>query len=637
MTENWGLDVVRSIFAQIDRAVYTLISVTYELLLELSQTIIFTQENIQEFQGRIYTLLGVFMLFKVTFSFINYIVNPDQMNDKAKGVHKIITNIVLVLALIIITPTAFQKLVELQNAILKDNIIPKFILGTTGNIGTDKSFKMSEKCEREVKVENDGDYISLIVFRPFYQVEEITTSLDINSYIPYYCTEMAANTTSYLNAEIYNKAPGNWNGTYLVNYSFFLSTIVGIVVALILVSFCFDVAIRSIKLGFLQLIAPVPIISYIDPDSSKNGMFKKWLKEVGKTWADLFIRLIALFFAIYVITMVTSAGELSDISLNPLKNKFWIDLFIIIGALMFAKKLPSLIESITGIKIDGGLTLNPMKKIRDNALGGKMITGGLKAAGALGVGAVLGMGANAYKIGSDWKKEGLKKALIGDKKGGAAIRKGAGTLLGAVASAGAGGISSALRGAQGSLKNDSFKKGVGSGLQQSVKNRDVRDKREKAGYKDTTRWLDTLRGAAGVDTVAKGRSIEIGNQIANTQMQQTNLGYNMREFANQINLATKQMTDIATVNKDKDGNYSFKNDKGKAIEWDGKTSFDEKQLDQLLKGGALGGQKVDPVQLDDVKKYIGMMVDNNNFTKIIGTAGKDQSLFQKEDSTKKKS
>ena len=71
-------------------------------------------------------------------------------------------------------------------------------------------------------------------------------------------------------------------------------------VVLLLINFCMDVAVRSIKLAFLQLVAPIPIISYIDPKSGKDGLFKKWYDMCFKTYLSLFIRLLALYFAIYI-------------------------------------------------------------------------------------------------------------------------------------------------------------------------------------------------------------------------------------------------------------------------------------------------------------------------------------------------
>ena len=58
----------------------------------------------------------------------------------------------------------------------------------------------------------------------------------------------------------------------------------------IMLFFTVDVAIRAIKLGILRIIAPIPIISYVDPKSAKDGSFNNWLKALISTFAELFIK-----------------------------------------------------------------------------------------------------------------------------------------------------------------------------------------------------------------------------------------------------------------------------------------------------------------------------------------------------------
>ena len=334
------------------------------------------------------------MLFKVTFSFVNYVINPDSFTDKQKGAGNLIKNSIIVLVMIIITPFAFDKLYEAQSAILTDNLIPKFFFGSnstmgdTNNIAGNTTFKMYENCLAETYAADDGTYLSLMTFKPFYQPYE-TLSENPNlsgtagsKYDKYYCPNGKTVTVgSYLQAvNIYK------GGSYIIDYRFFLSTIVGIVVVLILISFCFDVAIRSVKLAFLQILAPIPIISYVDPNASKNGMFSKWLKEVGSTWVSLFIRFIALFFAIFII------AEL-DVNIPGSDLKFWVMMFLIIGVLMFAKQMPKLLEQlIPGLKMSGSFNLNPFKRIASDAIGGKQLLGAAAAGLGLGAASVSNLG-----------------------------------------------------------------------------------------------------------------------------------------------------------------------------------------------------------------------------------------------------
>lgn len=397
MEQSWGMDLVRSFFATIDKAVYGLMSTIYQIILDLANATIISSDLIEDLYTRMYALLGIFMFFKVTFSFVNYLINPDSFTDKAKGVQNLVKNIIIVLVMIIITPFAFDKLYEAQNAIIGDNLIPNFILGVNGVSSDDKTidgyFKMSDKCGGYGDVKTDADYLSLVTFRPFYQLED---GIDYSKIESEYCSTNASLTPKkYLKSDIYNKSSEN---IYIIDYKFFLSTMVGIVVCLILISFCFDIAVRSIKLAFLQMIAPIPIISYIDPASSKNGVFSKWLKQVGSTWVSLFVRLVALFFAVLVISKL-------DVDLSGSEHQFWVMLFILIGALMFAKQVPKLLEELfPGLKLGGGMQLNPFKKVANEALGGKTLLGLGAGAVGLGLGSLSNLG-SYVKNRLDMKKD----------------------------------------------------------------------------------------------------------------------------------------------------------------------------------------------------------------------------------------
>lgn len=47
------------------------------------------------------------MIFKVSFSIIKYIINPDTFSDKEKGMGKVIQNVILVLVSLVCNPTSF--------------------------------------------------------------------------------------------------------------------------------------------------------------------------------------------------------------------------------------------------------------------------------------------------------------------------------------------------------------------------------------------------------------------------------------------------------------------------------------------------------------------------------------------------
>lgn len=429
MEESVFMDRVRNLVSVLDRGVYGLISAFYDIIEKLANTTIINSSSIDEISGKIYALIAVFMIFKISFSLINYIVNPDMIVDKVKGGGTLVRNILITFILIIFVPFGFDFLYRAQSAILSDAIIEKLIYGSTYSEKTIDIIMDEDYCgDKKASTSNIGDFVGLMAFKTFFQIDDDSDPDDfIEEFEDKYCTASvgtgSASVGNLLKSDVYN-APHGWSfeHNYVVNYTIFISTIVGAVLVLVFLSFCFDIAMRSIKLIFLEILAPVPIISYIDPDKSKNGMFSKWLKEVASTWLSLFMRLLAFHIAIYFISFLGENASFGD--------NIWISLLIIIGILMFAKQLPKLLENIMGIKASGNFNLNPLKKLDEEALGFKQAR--KLAAGAVSGTAAVGMSAvgtiNRYKerknqlatedskLEEQYSNELAKKQLEADKK-----------------------------------------------------------------------------------------------------------------------------------------------------------------------------------------------------------------------------
>lgn len=357
---GWLLDIVRSLFFAIDSIVYKFVDTIYSLFLEIANTSIFSQEMIDEFAGKIYALVGIFMLFKVSFSLLTYIINPDEFADKSKGMGKLVKNIVTSLMLFILVPMIFREAMDIQRIILKDDIIPR-IFSTNEITVSSQDPSM-------------GSYMAVTTFQAFYQIEG---NYDLEG---------------IFKTDVNQKDSSD---NYMVKYTYIISTVVGVILLLILVSFCFDIAVRSVKLGFLRLIAPVPIMTRIDPKKGSE-LFSKWVKTCVSTYLDLFMRLTAIFFAIYIIKAVgdiaTGGGFVDAVTGEKIEVSIFVIVFLILGSLMFAKQLPKLIEDLFGIKLSGSFSLDPRKKLGEVPLvGGRLAQAATMATGA---GLALGTGAS---------------------------------------------------------------------------------------------------------------------------------------------------------------------------------------------------------------------------------------------------
>lgn len=391
----WFQQIVRTFFYSLDNVLFNFIPTVYDLLISISRTSILSQGQIKQFADRIELFLGIFMLFKVSFSLITYILNPDEFSDKSKGFGKLWMNIIVSLIMLVIVPYIFNMAYQLQAMLLEENTLAIIILGET------------EDNANANYINTAGDKMAYTVMLPFFLPNYAYPGL--NSCVNLTTSSGEANEECFqamydiFDGEkdsegknhsiedykygILNQSLGltfrldtakitvNGKQDFLIDYKFFISTAVAIVVLLLLISFCLDVALRSVKLSFLQLIYPIPVISYIDPKSGKDGLFKKWYEMCFKTYISLFVRLVALYFGIYIISKV---NHLTDIINGSRVDNFAVKVFINIGVLFFIKQLPKILEGL-GIKLDGDakFQLNPFKKFEEGAIGGKRITGAI--------------------------------------------------------------------------------------------------------------------------------------------------------------------------------------------------------------------------------------------------------------------
>ena len=387
----WFFQIVRSFFFTLDSTLFNFIPKVYDLLMTISRTSILTQGQIKQFADRIQIFLGVFMLFRVTFSLITYIIMPDEFSDKGKGFGKLWQNIIISLVLLVLTPYAFNLAYEFQAMVLEDNSLATLVFGDSGDTenylstaGEKMAYTIMEpmfspntsvgnlfSCSNMIEEGNGVRTFDTDCKQALLDASSTGNSVSAyNSYVNNYVAGAEnSNLGLFFRIDIAKQTiPGNKNNgdeTFLIDYNAPVSTIVAVVVLLLLITFCMDVALRSIKLAFLQLISPIPIISYIDP-KGKDGMFKKWYQMCFSTYLSLFVRLLALYLGVYIIGKVNS---MTDVITGASVTNGFVKIFIIIGVLMFAKQLPKILEGI-GIKLDGEgkFQLNPFKKLGEEAM-----------------------------------------------------------------------------------------------------------------------------------------------------------------------------------------------------------------------------------------------------------------------------
>lgn len=374
-------------FFAIDNIVYGLIQDVYNLFFEIANISILSDTSIATFARRIYIIIGIFMLFKVAFSLITMLVNPESLTDSKKGGPALIKKIIIALVLLVAVPNIFTIGYRLQSIILNKNVLANLILGASSaveNTDDGSGRTMSDYYS------DGGEIISVQVFKGFFHPKQETME-KLKSLEECKGASKDDEACIYTNAETVADFDDIIKSDDYV-YNFLISTIAGAYVAWMLFMFCFDIAVRSVKLSFLQLIAPVPILASID-ESQGNKVFKAWTKNCVSTFLSVFVRLITIYFIIFIISEIVKNGLIGYYKFDFASSKFvfqsggsnfLLSAMIILGLLLFAKEVPKLIEEILGIKSSGLMSLNPFKHnaFLGGAVGGAVgaTVGGIAAA-----------------------------------------------------------------------------------------------------------------------------------------------------------------------------------------------------------------------------------------------------------------
>lgn len=338
----WFWDNLRKILIGIDVIVYGLVEQVLQTIVDLSNVQIFTDVAINEFSRRIYIILGLVMVFKVMMSFIQILINPDSMSDKEKGAGNILKRVVIALALIVFVPSIFKMARDVQGYVLP--IIPKVILG----------IESSDTATDPISQSNIGSAMAWYSFLPFFDyANETCDTGTIQKIVSNDTTDYEINSVGAAFNHITDKDACN-NGDYKYTHKYLVSTLVGAYLLFSLVQIAIQIAIRALKLGICEFVAPIPIASYIDPKTSKST-FDKWVSTSIKVYLDLFIQLIAVYFVVFVFITIFDNASISSI-VSSAGNNWWraslIVLFIIVGLLKFVKEFPKFLSGLLGISTD---------------------------------------------------------------------------------------------------------------------------------------------------------------------------------------------------------------------------------------------------------------------------------------------
>lgn len=380
---------------ELDMVIYNAIAGCYKVYSVVASARLLSSTKIQAFTTRIYLVISIIMLFIVAYSLLTIIINPESYGKGKFSPFKLVKNVIIALVAIVITPTIFSFGYALQSRIFEEDIIGKLILGkstiTSNNTNSFSGHLINNLFQNSYYLTNapkDGDELTDA------QADYDNASKE---------TVYRANISPYSMTLQYVE-------TGEIQYHYFIAELVGLFVLWVFVGYLFDVGLRTVKLIFYQLIAPIPCLFFVVPGQEK--VFTTWIRETIKTFLEVFLRIAILMFCVMIMTLFFQHDSSDDapfmIAITDPVTKTWASLFILIGIFWFMKKAPKLISQLFGMNSESmGFSLSKRLKASGvtatiGAAASAVMTAGSMVAGAY-------MSDRSNKAGLDSAIEALRE------------------------------------------------------------------------------------------------------------------------------------------------------------------------------------------------------------------------------------
>lgn len=385
--------LLRGVSFWIDTLLVKFISSIYGYFMMLLKGTLFNEAVTDKLLANVYVFIGVFVFFRIAMVLIKFIMNPELIADEKAGVNSLIKRVIIGMCGIIVIPLIFDKALELQAAIIEDQLIQQIIIPSDMIDATSKN------------VDKGGALIGTYVFSGFISPsskapEKIKKEYD------------AALKNGDLSSIDFNSGGFLGVGYTSYDYSYFylISTFVLGYVLYLMLKYCLDIVVRFFKLLLYQLVAPIAMVEYM-VSGSENGVFKNWKTAVLGTYFMLFVRVLAIWFVVFVMSLMT--GDFANYTNGSLltTNDYLLRALIIIGLLAFMMDLPKIVGNIFGIDLEQESSATGLLK----SVGGIMkgIGMGALSMGGAAIGGAIGAAGGFQKAGLQNRKE--RNAAIRDK------------------------------------------------------------------------------------------------------------------------------------------------------------------------------------------------------------------------------
>lgn len=482
---GFAIPIVFDILLLFDSLIYSIAAYCLQAFFEIARFNINSNSingtNVVEaIMYRVMVLGGVYALFRLGISLINYIINPPDADTASKNGSKIVKNTVIAILLLASSKFIFDFLYDFSTSVIDNGTIQQIIYGPEAEY-PDYSEEQTSKS-----------FVNGVFLILFKRGDDTTFTSD--------AAKAAVSHVASGEASILTLSDYAYSSDF--HYIPILTTVVGIMLIYYFGSFAIELGVRLFKLFILQVISPIPIILSIDPKQNKK--LANFAKTYSGIYISLFIRIVTVYMAFVLLNLIEGIfgqlGKLTDTATTgfiSLDATFLVEILLIIACFQAAKELPKLIEEALGTKLGLGDAGKGFKTALMGSIGGTLglMTGAVAGGISGGLGGIVAGGFsgawNGVTKGAAAKNAvGLAGTVVGNTKG--ALATGARV-------AGAGGLGAFMLGGV-----ENFFGGKG------------RDEATIAKFEGDIKEKDKLIAATEKKLENSNRANELRNNIENT-------------------------------------------------------------------------------------------------------------------------
>lgn len=409
---GFAIPIVFDILLLFDSLIYSIAAYCLQAFFEIARFNINSNSingtNVVEaIMYRVMVLGGVYALFRLGLSLINYIINPADADNASKNGSKIVKNTVIAILLLASSKFIFNFLYDFSTSVIDNGTIQQIIYGPEAEY-PDYSEEQTSKS-----------FVNGVFLILFKRGDDTTLTSD--------AAKAAVSHVASGEASILTLSDYAYSSDF--HYIPILTTVVGIMLIYYFGSFAIELGVRLFKLFILQVISPIPIILSIDPKQNKK--LANFAKTYSGIYISLFIRIVTVYMAFVLLNLIEGIfgqlGKLTDTATTgsiSLDATFLVEILLIIACFQAAKELPKLIEEALGTKLGLGDAGKGFKAALMGSVGGTLglMTGAVAGGISGGLGGIVAGGFsgawNGVTKGATAKNAvGLAGTVVGNTKG----------------------------------------------------------------------------------------------------------------------------------------------------------------------------------------------------------------------------